>query len=48
MTITLDYPTFSDSPFFYDRRNISIPQQESSIVQVRFRFRLDLSRHDPE
>jgi len=33
MTITLDY-TFSDSPFFYDRRNLSIPQQESAIVQV--------------
>jgi histone deacetylase HOS2 len=29
-----DFPTFSDSPFFYDRRTISIPQQEQHIVQV--------------
>lgn len=34
MTVILDYPTFSDSPFFFDRRNISIPQQEAAFVQV--------------
>jgi hypothetical protein len=34
MAITLDPPTFSDSPFFFDRRTIGIPQQETSVVQV--------------
>ncbi|KAK4683538.1 hypothetical protein P7C73_g6709, partial [Tremellales sp. Uapishka_1] len=27
-------PTFSDSPFFFDRRSISVPQQEDGIVQA--------------
>lgn len=34
MTIPPDLPTFSDSPFFFDRRNIQSPEQEQGIVQV--------------
>jgi hypothetical protein len=34
MAITVDPPTFSDSPFFFDRRTVGIPQQEDGIVQV--------------
>lgn len=33
MTVT-DYPTFSDSPFFYDRRSASLPELDQSTVQV--------------
>ncbi|GFZ42858.1 histone deacetylase [Saitozyma sp. JCM 24511] len=33
MAITVDPPTFSDSPFFFDRRTVGIPQQEDGIVQ---------------
>lgn len=33
MAIT-DYPTFSDSPFFFDRRSGRLPEQESGVVQV--------------
>ncbi|WWC98895.1 hypothetical protein V866_005789 [Kwoniella sp. B9012] len=31
MTLT-DYPTFSESPFFFDRRSASIPEQEDGLV----------------
>lgn len=34
MTALVDYPTFSDSPFFFDRRNLHIPQQEGGHIQV--------------
>ncbi|WVF66795.1 hypothetical protein IAT40_001537 [Kwoniella sp. CBS 6097] len=29
----IDYPTFSESPFFYDRRAASVPEQEEGIVR---------------
>ncbi|WRT65432.1 uncharacterized protein IL334_002375 [Kwoniella shivajii] len=32
MTLT-DYPTFSESPFFFDRRAASVPQQEEGVVR---------------
>jgi hypothetical protein len=34
MTVTFDYPTFSDSPFFFDRRSIGIPEKETEAIQV--------------
>lgn len=35
MSALVDYPTFSDSPFFFDRRYLHIPQAESARIQVR-------------
>ena len=35
MTRILDQPTFSDSPFFFDRRQLSNPQKAINLVQVR-------------
>ena len=32
--VAIDYPTFSDSPFFFDNRFSSIPQDETEIVRV--------------
>ncbi|ORY25264.1 putative histone deacetylase 3 [Naematelia encephala] len=40
MTIPLDIPTFSDAPFFFDRRNIHIPQQEDARVQEHSKRRV--------
>jgi hypothetical protein len=37
MSALVDYPTFSDSPFFFDRRNLHIAQAESALLQVSFR-----------
>lgn len=34
MSTLVDYPTFSDSPFFFDRRNLHIPQPEAAHIQV--------------
>jgi hypothetical protein len=36
MATLVDYPSFSDSPFFFDRRNLHIPLAESSHVQVSY------------
>ncbi|BEJ11308.1 hypothetical protein CspHIS471_0107300 [Cutaneotrichosporon sp. HIS471] len=33
MSAIVDHPTFSDSPFFFDRRNLHIPQAESALLQ---------------
>lgn len=37
MSALVDYPTFSDSPFFFDRRNLHIAQAESALLQVSLR-----------
>jgi hypothetical protein len=34
MTIKPDLPTFSDSPFFFDRRAINQPEQDGGVVRV--------------
>lgn len=34
MATLIDYPTFSDSPFFFDRRNLHIAQPEAALLQV--------------
>lgn len=34
MVALVDYPTFSESPFFFDRRNLHIPQDEGAHVNV--------------
>lgn len=34
MSTLVDYPTFADSPFFFDRRYLHIPQPETAHVQV--------------
>ncbi|WWC59959.1 uncharacterized protein I303_102522 [Kwoniella dejecticola CBS 10117] len=39
MTYT-DYPTFSDSPFFFDRRTASLPEEEDGIVRAHSKTRV--------